>query len=559
MNRTDHLARISGRHFQVLVIGGGITGAGIAWDCALRGLTVALLERSDFGAGTSGVSSKMVHAGLRYMVNDPGLVSEAAVERQRMFRACPHLTRPVEFLLPAYPDTPEYNAETLPQILARYDRLAGDALTAAHGWLSDEQAHRLVPGLRSGALRVGSYWDGVMDDSRVTLAVIRSAVKHGAAVANHAEVTSFLTDGKGRVRGARFRDRAPGAGRAEHEVTADAVVSAAGPYTDLLLALDGAGPQEPAIRPSKGMHLVFRKPITSGRALVIPIGGNVLYFLVPWYRDYLIMGTTDTDYPVRDYSALDRIPVLEEEIRYNLQLLQRVLPGCFRAEDILACYSGVRPLVRPQGASAPKQSESDTSRTHRIWRTDSGIWAIAGGKFTTFRLMAEQLTDQVAADLAARGLARGPSACTTAERRYFGAPERHEYPDGIGSWIRDTAAQLQRRTGLDEECCRHLAEAYGTEAGKVAELARSDPRLGERLASDRPFIRAEILYAVREEMCVTLADFLSRRSPLRFLDHQGMDVARKAASQMAGFLGWDEAELNAQIESYEGGLSWVPV
>jgi glycerol-3-phosphate dehydrogenase len=558
MNRAGQLARISGGSFQVLVVGGGITGAGIAWDCALRGLSVALLERTDFAAGSSSVSSKMVHAGLRYMVNDSELVTEAALERQRMFRACPHLARPLQFLLPAYPDTPEYGADTLPGILERYDRLARQEVTAPHGWLSSEETLRAVPALRRGPSRVGFYWDGIMDDARVTLEVIQAAAEAGAAVVNHAEVRMFLADRQGRVCGARFRDRAPGAGGTKHEVTADAVVCAAGAYTDLLLSLETERPRRPAIRPSKGVHLVFHKPITGGKALVIPVGGNVLYFLVPWYRDYLIMGTTDTDYAVQSYADLDRVPILEQEIRYNLELLERVLPGQFAVKDIVACYAGVRPLVRPENKAAAPLSESDTSRAHRIWQSDGGVWAIAGGKFTTFRLMAEQLADRVVGDLTGRGRASRVAPCTTAARRYHGAPQQHEYPNGIDAWLRETAAELGKRTGLAGDCCLHLAEAYGTAAEGVAALVQTDPELGKRLAPDRPFIRAEVRHAVQEEMCITLADFLARRTPLRFLERQGLDVAWEVAAQMAGYLGWDDAELNEQMEFYKGGLPWFP-
>jgi glycerol-3-phosphate dehydrogenase len=235
-----------------------------------------------------------------------------------------------------------------------------------------------------------------------------------------------------------------------------------------------------------------------------------------------------------------------------------VLPGQFAAEEIAACYSGVRPLVRPQGSAAARLAESDTSRTHRVWRADNGVWAVAGGKYTTFRLMAEQLTDRVAEELTSRGQARRLAPCSTAARRYHGAPERHEYPDGIGGWLRETSSGLRTRTGLPHDCCLHLVEAYGTAADGVAALVQADPELGKRLAPDRRFIRAEVRHAVQEEMCLTLADFLARRTPLRFLEHQGLDVARAVAAQMAGYLGWDDEELERQFEVYKGGLPWVP-
>jgi glycerol-3-phosphate dehydrogenase len=558
MNRAEHLARISGAHVQVLVIGGGITGAGIAWDCALRGLSVALLERTDFAAGTSGVSSKMVHAGLRYIANDSGLVREAGVERERMFRACPHLARPIEYLLPAYDDTPEYNAATLAHILGRYDELCGRRGVTPFRLADSQDLLSAMPKLRRTPLLVGSYRDGVMDDARVTLEVILAASDAGAAVVNHAPVTAFIHDAAGLVRGARFMDEAPGSPTTEHTVTADAVVSAAGPYTDILLHLAGErGMAVQAIRPSKGIHLVFKTQATAGKAVVIPAGGNVLFFLIPIQRGYLAMGCTDLDYPVRSYADLDHVPVTEQEITDSLGLLSRVFPGEFGRRDIVACYSGVRPLVRPTSVAGRPLSESDTSRAHRIWKTEKGLWAVAGGKFTTFRLMAEQLVDQLVADLGRRGVTRGCLPCTTAERRYHGAPEDCEKTDGITGWLAETSARLEKTTGLPVDCCVHLCEAYGTAADRIGELVRAEPALGRRIGEGRPFVVAEIMHAVQAEMCLGATDFLTRRTPLRFLEHQGLDVLETVVDRLAGHLGWDSNVRERQVQEYRESIHRV--
>ena len=558
MRRAEHLARISGSHFQVLVIGGGITGAGIAWDCALRGLSVALLERTDFAAGTSGVSSKMVHAGLRYIANDSGLVREAGVERERMLRACPHLARPIEYLLPAYDDTPEYNAATLAGILARYDELAGTHGTTPLRSPDPEEVLAAMPKLRPKPLLVGSYWDGVMDDARVTLEVILAAADAGATMLNHAPVTAFVHDVTGQVRGVRFQDEAPGRPTVEHTVTANAVVSAAGPYTDLVLSLAGeSGTTAQAIRPSKGIHLVFKKHLTAGKAVVIPAGANVLYFLVPFRRGYLAMGCTDLDYPVQSYADLDHVPVTKEEINLNLDLLNRVFPGEFHGRDIVACYSGVRPLVRPIPAAGRLLSESDTSRAHRIWKTETGLWAIAGGKFTTFRLMAEQLVDQVVADLGRRGILRESPPCTTAGRRYQGAPASPANPAGIGEWLAETSARLKKTTGLPEDCCMHLCEAYGSAVDRLETLIREEPPLGERIGEGRPFVLAEVTHAVQAEMCLSASDFLIRRTPLRFLEQQGLDVLETVVDLLAEHLGWDSSVQEQQAEEYRESIRRV--
>jgi glycerol-3-phosphate dehydrogenase len=554
LDRAEHLQRIRGKHFQVLVIGGGITGAGIAWDCALRGLSVALLERTDFAAGTSSVSSKMVHAGLRYMVNDPQLVAEASAERKRLFRSCPHLAWPVEFLLPAYEDTPEFDAGALPGVLARYDELAGNDNTAPGRLLDPARVLADIPQLRRGALAVGSYWDGLMDDARLTLEVIHSAAQAGAVVANHAPVIGFLEDSAGRVVGARFRDEDPGGPGGEDRVTADAVVCAAGVYTDLLLGL--AGQEHPVLRPSKGIHIVFRSEVTSGKALTVPVGGRVLYFLVPFRPGYLAMGCTDTDYPVDGYAALDRVPATAQEMEYTLGLLEKVLPGVFAPGQVVACYAGVRPLLAPpQDRSL---SASDTSRTHRIWQARGGIWAVAGGKTTTFRLMAEQLADRVVEDLGSRFPALRAQPCTTAERTCHGAPQPGEPgaspPDvasgGWKAWAEREAARLGRLAGLPPDCCRHLVSAYGTSAVEVASLARGDPALGGRIAAGRPFVRAEIRYAAEREMCRSAADFLARRSQLRFLEHQGLDAVDAVVDGLAACLGWGPQTRRGQAEEY---------
>ncbi len=541
LDRGEHLRRIRGRHFQVLVIGGGITGAGIAWDCALRGLSVALLERTDFAAGTSGCSSKMVHAGLRYMVSDPELVAEASLERQRLLASGPHLAWPVEFLLPAWADTPEYDAAALPGVLERYDELAGGRNSAPARMLDPARVLADIPALRCSPRAVASYWDGLMDDARLTLEVVHSAALAGAAVANHAPVTGFLRDAAGRVTGARFRDEDPAGPGEEHEVRADAVVSAAGVFTDLLLG--EAQGEPPALRPSKGIHLVVRSEATSGRALVLPVGGNVLYFLVPFRPGYLAMGCTDTDYPVRGYDGLDRVPATGEEVELTLRLLDRLLPGAFGLGEVVACYAGVRPLLAPPLGRC--LSASATSRTHRIWQARGGIWTAAGGKFTTFRAMAEQTVDRVVEDLRSRFPALQVRPCQTAGLAYHGAPT-----GSLASWQDREAGRIGGQSGLPPDVCRHLASAYGTCAAEVAALVREDPALGARIAAGRPFVRAEMRYAVEREMCRSAADFLARRTQLRFLEHQGLDALEAVVQGLAGLLGWSAATRRSQAEEY---------
>jgi glycerol-3-phosphate dehydrogenase len=213
--------------------------------------------------------------------------------------------------------------------------------------------------------------------------------------------------------------------------------------------------------------------------------------------------------------------------------------------------------VRPDPAAGRSLSESDTSRTHRIWKTERGLWAIAGGKFTTFRLMAEQLVDQVVADLSRRGILREPPPCTTAGRRYHGAPERWENPGGIGGWLAETSTRLMKATGLPADCCLHLCEAYGSAADRLGQLVRREPALGERIGEGRPFVQAEVAYAVRAEMCLSASDFLTRRTPLRFLEHQGLDVLETVVDRLAGHLGWDSDVRERQAEEYRESIRRV--
>jgi glycerol-3-phosphate dehydrogenase len=322
-------------------------------------------------------------------------------------------------------------------------------------------------------------------------------------------------------------------------------------YTDVLLGL--AAREQPVLRPSKGMHLVFRSEATGGKALVLPVGGNVLYFLVPFRPGYLAMGCTDTDYPAGSYGRLDRVPTTGEEVRFTLGLLERLLPGVFRPADVLACYAGVRPLLAPPGGRS--LSESATSRTHRIWQARGGLWVVAGGKYTTFRLMAEQLVDRVVEDLRSRFPGLHPAPCATAGQAYHGAPSCG--PEGFQAWAAGEAQRLAHLSGLPADCSLHLCRAYGTAAAEVAALVREDPSLGGRIASGRPFVRAELHYAAEREMCRSAADFLVRRTQLRFLEHQGLDALEAVVEGLGDRLGWSAQLRRRQAGEYRGYLRQV--
>jgi glycerol-3-phosphate dehydrogenase len=248
---------------------------------------------------------------------------------------------------------------------------------------------------------------------------------------------------------------------------------------------------------------------------------------------------------------------MEEEISLTMDLLESVHPGEFSRRDIVAIYSGVRPLVRPETTNGRLPSETETSRAHRIWRTNGGLWVIAGGKFTTFRFMAEQLVDQLVADLAGRGVIRGCPACRTVGRRYHGAPEPEGTDGGIEGWLAEATAGLKKETGLPDDCCLHLCETYGTAAGELTELIRKDPALGQRIVQGQPFVLAEITHAVRAEMCLSAADFLIRRTTLRFREQQGLEALGTVVCRLAGLLGWSDGARKLQAEEYRQAIRAV--
>jgi glycerol-3-phosphate dehydrogenase len=432
------LARLEGREFDVLVVGGGINGAGVARDAAMRGLSVALVEQADFASGTSSRSSKLVHGGVRYLEQgDFRLVRQASRERSILLRIAPHLVRPLPFLIPIYQDD-RYGPTAIRLGMWLYDALALFRNQRLHRMLSAARAVRAEPGLKADKLRGAAlYWDAQMDDARLCLANVESASRHDAVVANYVKVEE-LSKTAGRVRGARARDLLTAR---ELDIAARYVVNAAGPWLDSVRSLDGAS--RPAVRLSKGTH-IFVPRLTRRFAITIPSADGRVVFVIPW-GDMSLLGTTDTEFSGDPSCAQPST----DEVAYILGEVRRIVPGHgLQPPDVIAAFSGVRSLARDEGMSTAR-----VSREHHIEVSPSGLVSLAGGKYTTYRDVARQVVDLMS-----------DRPCTT----QMEALPRSEDTDGLEARVGQAVAQemavtlgdvMRRRTQWAFEGRQGLARA----------------------------------------------------------------------------------------------------
>jgi glycerol-3-phosphate dehydrogenase len=475
--------------FDVLVLGGGITGAGVALDAVLRGLRVALIDKGDFASGTSSISSKLVHGGLRYLEHgDFRLVYEALHERRRLLRNAPHLVHPLRFVVPflAGARVPPWKWRVG---LVLYDLLAGAGNLRRSRPRSAASLHREFPGLRAAGLSGGAeFFDAQMDDARLCLAVLQSAARHGAVIANYVEAVGFEHAG-GVLGGVRARDHLTGG---ELTVRARQVVNATGPWGDAVRRLAGDG-GAPRLRPTKGVHLVAPgRGLPAAFLLLHPDDGRV-FFVMPWMNKTLI-GTTDTEADATPDDARVTAGDAEYLLRGHNYYFSPELSGA----DVLGLFAGLRPLLgtRPGGPS-------ERTREFRVDTSPTGLLSVAGGKYTTYRHMAEVVTDAVVRRL---GLRR---RCRTRGFRLDGAPTG----DG-GAFAAAATTSLERSFALDGESARHLVGRYGTRAADVAGYLRRDPGLARRVVPGEPELLAEFAYQRDQEMAVRPADFLLRRTRL---------------------------------------------
>lgn len=529
-DRSENLARLANGNFDILVIGGGITGVGVALDAASRGLRTALVERDDFGSGTSSKSSKLIHGGLRYLQNgDVRLVYQALRERHRLLHNAPHLVRVLPFLIPIFSGRdgiiPQRVARALGSALWMYDLTGGARIGRIHKRLSREASLEHMPTLGERLSWSYIYYDAQADDARLTLTVARTAaLDHGAVAVNHAKVVGFRKE-HGRVSGALVE-----ADGAQIEVRAQAVVNAAGVWADDVRAHDeGAHPH--TIRPAKGIHITVPwDKVRNDIAAVLPVRQDRRsIFVVPWPNPggglggeggSTYIGTTDTDFD----GELDDPQCTPDDIDYLLSAMNDALSTPLDRADVRGSWAGCRPLVR----EASSGRTADLSRRHRVTTSESGVVTVTGGKLTTYREMAQDTVDVVVdrlADRVARRIRRSP----TAKLRLRGA-EGWEDQRAHDPW---------------------LADRYGGEARVVEAMIHTDPSLGDPLVPGLPYRRAEALYAVRYEMATTLDDLLSRRTRARLL---GRDATVAAATEVAALigdaLGWSADERARQVAAY---------
>ena len=521
---------LAGETFDVLVVGGGITGAGVARDAALRGLRVALVEQDDFASGTSSRSSRLVHGGVRYLEHGQvHLVFESSRERRTLQRIAPHLVRPLAFTWPVSRGArvPRWK---LGLGLALYDLLALFRNVGRHRRLDVRGILANEPRVRTTGLSGGAqYWDAATDDVRLTLANVLSAQGAGAVVLNHARVDALLRDGE-RVTGARVGDVVAGG---TIDVRARVTVNATGPWSDRVEALAHPGGAA-GVRGSKGVHVsVLRSRVGNAAALtlVAPQDGRVMFVLPA--GAFTIIGTTDTF----DDVAPEHVRANERDVAYLLEAANHYFPEAhLERGDVVSAWAGLRPLAAAPGAGATGDP-GGASREHAIHTTAPGLIRVTGGKLTTYRAMAEEIVDAVQVALGTRAT-RSSSAAT---------------PLGGGD-VRDVAATTTDATRVtsDAVLAERLVHAHGSAWRDVWALIQADASLGARIAPDRPYVLAELRYAVTHEMGCTLGDLLIRRVPVAFEtpDH-GRAAARAVAGAVGSWLGWDDAARERAVTDYD--------
>jgi glycerol-3-phosphate dehydrogenase len=524
-DRAASLARLGTAEFDVLVVGGGITGVGCALDAASRGLRTALVERDDFASGTSSKSSKLIHGGIRYLQQKEFLlVYEALHERQIALRNAPHLVRVLPFLIPILTRDGLIDrrvARALGGVMWMYDLTGGLRIRKAHKRIDKDEALRHMPTLRRDSVASAYlYYDARADDARLTLAIARTAAAHGATVANYAKVTGLLKGPDGNLRGARVE-----ADGADLEVRARVVINATGVWSDQVRTMDeGADPD--SIRPAKGIHITVPwSKVRNDIAAIVPVPKDKRsVFVVPW-GDTTYVGTTDTDYD----GSIEDPQCTPEDVDYLLRALNFAIDEPVTRADVVGTWAGLRPLLR----TANTQRTADLSRKYGVRVSDSGVITITGGKLTTYRRMAAETVDQASRVLRRR------THCRTKKVAIIGA-EGYEHPG----------------ESMEPSLHDHLAGRYGTESRLVLDLIAADPELGEPLVPGLPYLRAEAVHAVRHEMARTLDDVLSRRTRARLLARDASAAAADSVALLIGpELGWDADESARQVETYRAAVT----
>ncbi len=535
--RDGIFGRLESTEFDALVVGGGIVGTGIARDLALRGLKVALVEQHDLAAGTSSRPTRLIHGGLRYLeMFDFGLVRTDMREREVLLRLAPHLVQPLRFLMPMYARGMLYRAK-LQAGMQLYDALSYDKSLPTRQWLNRRQARRAEPGLNPVELQgAWQFYDGQVSlVERLVIENALDAISEGAVVATHATATTFLrgADG-GMVTGARVQDEL--SGRAV-DVRARLTVNATGPWLDLTTAGLRTG-RRPLLRLTKGVHVVTPSATRHAHVLFAKRDGR-LFFIVPWLG-YSLVGTTDTDYHGDPADAA----ASEEDVEYLIGEARAAFPAG-RFDEIHYTYAGVRALVRMESVSEGKVSRKHALHDHGTRDGVNGIVSVVGGKITGYRAIAEEV-----GQLVGRKLGQIEDRGSITQLR----PLPGGHLDDVDSYLEREVWPRARALELDKPQGQHLASVYGTLAPSVLTLAEADPRLAERLCPTQPHIAAELARAVTDELAVSLADVLLRRTLIGLHACQGLDCLDTIANHMSALLGWDQRERERQIDAYRREL-----
>jgi len=533
---------------DLIVVGGGITGAGIARDAARRGLRVALFEQNDIAYGTSSRSSKLIHGGLRYLESyEFSLVFESVSERRVVLDLAPHLVNPLAFLFPVY----QGSRKSLRMIDAGmwlYDGLALFRSPKRHQTLKPSEVAKEEPMLKQEGLQGAPvYYDCSTDDARLTLETTIDAIQNGAVVVNWARVDALTKDDQGRVSGVIVKNARDGSLR---EVKAHTVINATGPWTDEVLAMSGPRAGK-LLRPTKGIHIVVdreRLPVEHAVVLFHPTDDRVL-FALPWgERTYL--GTTDTDYegsPGTEAATL-------EDVDYLIDASNHHFPNNhITRDDVISTWAGLRPLIAPE-PEVGEISESQVSREHQILIGEDGLITIAGGKLTTYRKMAKECVDTAVNLLKLMG--KLPADIHSGQTFKFPLP-------GAVGWPEDddhdkVAADLTKACdcGLSAEVSRHLVDTYGMRALELAKLCATDTFQMEPIVPGRVEIMAQIDFGVREELAASVSDIMIRRTQIFFRDFkQGLGSLEKVALRMAHLIGWSDEEKQKSIDAYKAEVA----
>ncbi len=515
-SRKLQLDRLEKNHFDCLIVGGGATGSGAALDAALRGLNVALIEKNDFSSGTSSRSTKLIHGGVRYLAQFHfKLIREALIERKRLINNAPHLVKPLKFVLPCYKfyEKPYYSIG-----LTLYDILAGDSGLPSHKTVSKEDVISEIPVIKQKDLHGGiTYYDAQFNDSRLNTLLARSAFLEGACVCNKVELIGFKKEA-GKIVGAYVKDQLT---QREIFVNAKVVVNTTGVYIDEIRKLDDAT-CKPILKPSQGIHLVFPKTkIYSRSAMIIPktSDGRVV-FMIPW-EEYTLVGTTDTEI----HSITDEPFPLESEVKFLLKTIQDYLDVNVKLEDATSIFAGLRPLISPDGNSSTK----NISREEMILISNSGLVTMGGGKWSTYRKMAQDLIDKIILE----GKLTPHASCKTYDYAFKG---KENYSENL-------YLTISQKYNITNDSAKRLRNYYG---GEVFEILGDKPK---ELVSGTEYFQEEVLHAIQNEFALTIYDVIARRLRILFLD---LEIAKKFVSPvsniMAKELNWNSKEKKVQEE-----------